>query len=103
MYPHIIKDTFIQCVKVQAPEGFILSVEFISVCDNFTITWQFNDKNITDNKYMTNATTIKDFHYKISLRILQSNKSDTGNYTVTVASPTGSDSVNISVKVISKL
>ena len=105
VYPHIIKDRFIQNVLVQAPECFTLSVEFMSACDNITVAWQFNEKYITNNddNYMININNIKRSHYKTSLQIKQSSENDAGNYTVTVTSTTGSDRVNISVRIISKL
>ena len=102
MYPYIIKDTFILCLKVQAPEGFTLSVEFISCCKDFNVTWQFNGKSV-DSNHVINTTGVKNCHYKTSLKLEHSCESDTGTYTVTVTSGAGSDSVNISVKVISKL
>ena len=103
MHPYIIKDTFILCLKVQAPECFTLSVEFISCCDDFNITWQFNGRSINNAKYVINNTVVKNCHYKTSLKIAQSCENDTGTYTVTVTSGAGSDSANISVEVISKL
>ena len=105
VYPHIIKDRFIQHMKVQAPECFTLSVEFISACDNITVTWQFNGKDINNNddNYMININIIKQSHYKASLQVKQSSENDAGTYTVTVTSTTGSDRVNISVRIISKL
>ena len=103
-YPYIIKGTFIECVIVQAAESFTLSAEFISCCDNFTVTWQFNESYIANtDKYVINTTIIKRCHYKISLTVVQSSETDTGNYIVTVTSVTGKDSVTISVKIISKL
>ena len=103
VYPYIIKDTFILCLKVQAPECFTVSVELISCCDDFNITWQFNGQTIDGTKYMINNTVVKNCHYKTSLKVAQSCESDTGIYTVTITSGAGSDSVNISVEVISKL
>ena len=105
VYPHIIKDRFIQHVKVQAPECFTLSVEFISACDNISVTWQFNGKHITNNvdNYMINFNNIKKSQYKASLQVKQSSENYAGTYTVIVTSTTGSDSVNISVRIISKL
>ena len=102
MYPYIIKDTFILCLKVQAPEGFTLSVEFISCCKDFNVTWQFNGKSV-DTNHVINTTVVKNCHYNTSLKLEHSCESDTGTYTLTVTSGAGSDSVNISVKVISKL
>ena len=104
MHPYIIKDTFIQHMKVQAPECFTLSVEFISVCDNFTIMWLFSGKDITnDVKYEITSSVIKQYHYKTSIKVKQSSESDTGIYTVKIKSTTGSDSVNITVKILGKL
>ena len=104
-FTDIIKDSFIQHVKVQAPECFTLSVEFISACDNITVMWQFNGKYITssDDNYMNNIDNIEQSHYKAILRVKQSSENDTGTYTVTVTSTSGSDRVNISARIISKL
>ena len=104
MYPHILKDKFIQHIKIQAPESFTSAVEFISACDNFSVTWQFNGNYITnDDNYMINITNIRQSHYKASLQNKQSSEDDAGTYTVTVTSTAGSDRVNISVEIISKL
>lgn len=104
VYPHIIKDKFIQHVQVQAPECFTLSVEFISACDNITVTWQFNGINITsnDDNHVININDIKHSHYKTSLQVKQSSENDAGTYTVTVTSTSGSDRINIFVRIISK-
>ena len=87
-------------MEVQAPDNFTLSVEFISLCDNLTVTWQLKGKIITnDTNYMTTIHIVKRFRYKTSLIVKLSSESDNGTYTVTVASATGSVSVNITVKV----
>ena len=104
MHPYIIKDTFIQYVKVQAPECFTLSVEFISVCDHFNVVWQFSGIDVTNGtNHETTISLIKQYHYKTSIKVNQSSVSNTGNYSVTIKSSTGSSSVNISVKIIGKL
>ena len=102
MYPHILKDKFIQHIKIQAPESFILAVEFISACDNISVAWHFNGKYITnDDNYKSAITNIKQSHYKTSLQNKQSSEDDAGTYTVTITSTAGSDRVNISVEIIS--
>jgi len=90
-------------MKVQPPECFTLSVEFISLCSNLAVTWQFNEKYISDDdKYMITIMNIKHSHYKTSLKIAHSSENDMGTYTVAIISTNSSVSVNISVKIISK-
>ena len=105
VYPYIIKDKFIQHIKVQAPECFTVSVDFISACNDLTITWQFNGNRLTDNddNYMIIFNDIKESYYGTSLKVKQSSENNAGIYTVTVTSTTGNDTVNISVEIISKL
>ena len=103
-YPYIIKGTYIEHVIVQVPESFTLSAEFISCCDNFTVTWKFKNNYIVNtDKYVISTTIVKRCHYKTSLTVMQSGETDTGNYTVTITSVTGSDRATVSVKVIRKL
>ena len=102
MFPYIIKDLFIQSVNADAPY-FILSVEFISVCDNFVVTWQFDGRLITNNtKYVITLSVIKQSHYKAMLKVQQISEDDEGNFTVTITSTTGSVNTNISVSIIGK-
>lgn len=91
-------------MKVQVPESFNVSVEFISFCNNFNVTWQFKGNHITNNdKYVITVGVTKHSHYKTTLNITQSSGNDAGIYTVTITSTTGSASVNISVETKGKL
>lgn len=103
MYPFIIEDTFIHSITVLAPEAFTVSIEFVAVCMEFNITWELDGKQINDdsNHKIVN-TDLGKSRYRTSIKILQSSEKDNGTYTVTVASFTGSDSVNISVKISSE-
>ena len=94
---------FIQSVNADTPY-FTLSVEFISVCDNFVVTWQFNGRLITNNaKYEITISVIKKSHYKAMIKVKQISGNDEGDFTVTVTSNSGSVDANISVNIIGKL
>ena len=103
VHPFIIEDTFIHCITVLAPESFTISVEFVAICMNFNITWEFKGNQIADslNVKIVNSK-LDNSRHKTSLTIMQSSEKDSGTYTVTVTSATGSDSVKIIVKIISK-
>lgn len=101
VYPHVIKGKYVQYVEVEALDSFTLSMEFIFVCNEFTITWQFKGRNITiGTNHVTNVQTVKRFHYKASLIVAQCSISDNGTYTVIVTSDTGNVRVNSIVKVL---
>ena len=86
------------------PEAFTLSVEFVAVCMKFSVTWKFNGNKISnDSNHVIIISELSKSRHKTSIRIIQSSKSDAGTYTVTVTSTTGSDSMEIIVKTISKL
>ena len=79
-------------------------MEFISLCDNFTLTWQFNGKDITnDANYVINISMTKQYHYNTSLKVAQSSGNDAGMYTVTISIPAGSVSENITVIIMGML
>ena len=87
-----------------APESFTISVEFIAVCMKFNVTWTFNgSKIIDDSNQMVANSDLSNSHYKTSVKIERSSERNSGVYTVTVTSVAGSDSVNITVKVLSEL
>ena len=102
--PFIIEDAFIHCINVLAPESFTISVEFVAICVDFSITWEFKGKKIVDgiNVKITN-NNLGNSWYKTSLTVMESSENDAGTYTVTVISATGRDSVRITVQIISKL
>ena len=89
---------------VLAPKSFTISVEFIAVCMEFNVTWVFNGNQIIDdsNKMIVNSD-LSNSRYKTSVKITKSSERDSGVYTVMVTSVAGKDSVNITVKVLSKL
>ena len=70
---------------------------------DFNVTWEFKGNQLVDglNVKIVN-TSLGKSQYKASLTILQSSEEDSGTYTLTVTSATGSDSVKIIVKIISK-
>ena len=104
VHPFIIEDLFIDCITVLPPEAFTLSVEFVAVCMKFSVTWKFNGNKISnDSNHVIIISELSKSRHKTSVRIIQSSKSDAGTYTVTVTSTTGSDSMEIIVKTISKL
>ena len=104
MHPFIIEDTFIHCITVLAPESFTISVEFVAICMDFNITWEFKGKQIVNDRNVKIVNnSLGNSRHKTSLTIVQSSEKDSGTYTVTVTSATGSDSVKITVKIISKL
>ena len=87
-----------------APNSFTISVEFIAICMNFNITWEFNGNRVTnDSNHMIIDYDLSNSRYKTSVKILQSSERDEGTYTVTVSSVTGNDSMNITVKISSEL
>ena len=102
--PFIIEDTFIHCITVLAPESFTIFVEFVAICMDTSITWELNGNQIVDgvNVKISNDN-LGNSWYKTSLTVLKSSESDSGTYTVTITSATGSDSVAITVQIISKL
>ena len=87
-----------------APESFTISVEFIVVCMEFEVNWAFNGSKIIDdyNQMIVN-NDLSNSLYKTSVKIEKSSERNSGVYTVTVTSVAGSDSVNITVKVLSEL
>ena len=103
VHPFIIKDLFIHCITVLSPETFTLSAEFVAICTEFDVTWEFNGSKISnDSNHVIIISELSKSRYKTSIRIIQSSESDAGTYTVTVTSTAGSDSMEITVK-ISKL
>ena len=104
MCPFIIEDTFIHCITVPSPEAFTLSIEFVVICVDFNVTWKFNGNKISnDSNHVIVVNNLGNSRYKASIRIIQSSERDAGTYTVTVTASTGSDSMEITVKIISKL
>ena len=91
-----------------APESFTISVEFVAICMDFNITWEFKGNKLVDggNVKIVNTslvnTSLGNSQYKASLTIIQSSERDSGTYTLTVTSAGGSDSAKIIVKIISK-
>ena len=103
VHPFIIKDLFIHCITVLSPETFTLSAEFVAICTEFDVTWEFNGSKISnDSNHVIIISELSKSRYKTSIRIIRSSESDAGTYTVTVTSTAGSDSMEITVK-ISKL
>jgi len=103
VHPFIIEDTFIHCINVLAPENFTMCVEFVAICMDFNVTVQFNGNQITnDSNHVIVISDISYSRYKVCIKIMQSSERDSGTYTVTVTSATGSDSVNITANIISK-
>ena len=103
MIPYIIRDSFIKRMNIPAPESFTLSVEFIAICINYTISWKFDGKQITnDSNHLITSNSVSSSHYMTSLTIMESSESKSGIYSVMVSSLHGSDRVNISVEIISK-
>ena len=103
-HPFIIEDTFMHCIVVLAPEGFTISVEFVIICVDFNVTWKFNGNQIVnDTNHVIVNTDLSNSRYKTSVKIVRSSTRDSGIYTVTVTTATGSDSANITVKIISKI
>ena len=104
MHPFIIEDTFIHCIIVLAPESFTISVEFVIICMDFSITWQFNGRSIINgSNHVIVNNDLGSSRYRTSVKIIQSSMQDSGTYTVTVTTAAGNDSANITVEVISKL
>ena len=104
MVPFIIKDTFIHCITVVAPEAFTICVEFVAICMDFKITWEHDGREIlSDSNHVIVNSDLGNFRYKACIRIIQSSESDSGTYTVRIGAATGSDSAVIIVKTISKL
>ena len=104
VHPYIIEDTFVHCIIVIAPKSFTISVEFVAICMDFNVTWEFNGSQISDfsNHTIVNSN-LSNSRYKTSVKILRSSERDAGTYTVTVTSVTGNDSVDIAVKILSEL
>ena len=104
VHPFIIEDKFTDFITVLAPESFTISVEFIVVCMKFNVTWAFNGSQIIDdsNQMIVNSD-LSNSRYKTSVKIIKSSETNSGVYTVTVTSVAGSDSVNITTKVLSEL
>ena len=76
-------------------------MEFITLCDNFNVTWNFNGKPIVD--HAVTSSVINYPHYNTSLKVAQSSERDTGTYTVIVSSTCCNVSVDISVNIIGEL
>jgi len=101
--PYIVKDSFIKDIKFAAPESFTLKVEVIAICINYSVSWQSNGKQVTnDTNHLITTTSVGSSRYIVSLTVMESSESNSGIYSVMVASRHGNDSVNISVEVISK-
>ena len=104
VHPFIIEDTFIHCITVLAPESFTISIQFVAICMDFNITWEFGGNQIiADSNHDIVNRNLGNSWYKSSVTINKSSERDSGIYTATVTSNTGSDSVRITVKIISKL
>ena len=103
MIPYIIRDSFIKGIKIPAPESFTLSVEFMAICINYTISWKFDGRKITnDTNHLITSNSVNSSRYMTSLTVMESSESKSGIYSMMVSSLLGSDSVNISVEIISK-
>ena len=103
VHPFIIEDTFIHCLNVVAPESFTVCVEFVAICMDFNITWEFDGNQIiNDSNHVIVNSDLGVSRYKTCIEVLQSSERDAGTYTVTVAAATGSDSADIIIKIISK-
>ena len=101
--PFIIEDTFIHCNVVLAPESFTISVEFVIICMDFNVTWQFNGRSIINgSNHVIVNNDLSSSRYRTSVKIIQSSLQDSGTYTMTVTTAVGNDSANITVEVISK-
>ena len=80
-----------------------MTVEFIAVCVNYDITWKFDGKLINnDTNYLITKKSVSSSRYMTSLTIKESSEGVSGVYSLMVSSVHGSDSVNISVEIISK-
>ena len=103
MIPYIIRDSFIKIVQFPAPENFTLSVEFVAICINYTVSWKFDGhKIVNDTNHLITSNSVSSSHYTTSLTIMEGSESNSGIYSAMVSSVHGSDIVNISVEVISK-
>ena len=103
MKPFIIRETFIHCLIVEAPESFSVCVEFVVICMDFIVAWEFNGSPITgDSNHAIVTSYLNNSRYATCIKITQSSEADAGTYTVTVTTASGADSANISIKVIGK-
>ena len=103
MHPFIIEDTFIHRLNVLAPESFSVCVEFIAICMDFNITWEFDGNQIiNDSNHVIVNSDLGVSRYKTCIEVAQSSERDAGTYTVTVTAATGSDSADIIIKIISQ-
>ena len=87
-----------------APESFTLCVEFVAICVDFNVTWEFGGNQIVND--LNTKIVISNpgnSRYRTCLTIIQSSETNSGNYTMKVTSATGSVSANITATIISKL
>ena len=100
MHPFIIEDTFIHCLNVLAPESFTVCVEFVAICMDFNVTWEFDGNQIiNDSNHVIINSDLSTSRYKTCVEVIQSSERDGGTYTVTVTAASGSDSADIIVKI----
>ena len=101
--PFIIKETFIHCLIVKAPESFTVCVEFVVICMDFVAAWEFGGSLITgDSNHAIVTLALGNSRYATCIKITQSSEADAGTYTVTVTTASGADSADISIEVIGK-
>ena len=100
MHPFIIEDTFIHCLNVLAPESFTICVEFVAICMDFNVTWEFDGNQIiNDSNHVIINSDLSTSRYETCVEVIQSSERDGGTYTVTVTAASGSDSADIIVKI----
>ena len=103
VHPFIIEESYIHCIVVLTSETFTISVEFVAICMDFSVTWQFNGiQIINDSNHVIVNSDLSNSRYRTSVKIIQSSMQDSGNYNVTITTATGYDNANITVEVISK-
>ena len=100
MHPFIIEDTFVHCLNVLASESFTVCVEFVAICMDFNVTWEFDGNQIiNDSNHVIINSDLSTSRYKTCVEVIQSSERDGGTYTVTVTAASGSDSADIIVKI----